>query len=226
MISAFDQLGFDESNTAILSGIGCTARSSGYLKFDSINAIHGRSLPIAEGLKKVQPDKNVVVFSGDGDLTGIGGNHLLHSARRNSNITVIMNNNLTFGLTGGQLSPMAPRGTVSPTSPKGSSIEPVNIQGLVASYNPHFFSRGSVVYPDKLSQTIKQALEWPHFSFVEVVSVCPTNYYRRLGFKSVAEVYQYLQKNLKFVGETEKLEPGQLGIVKKELKQKEEDDKK
>jgi len=218
MISAFDKLNYNSQNTCVISGIGCTARSSGYLKYDSINAIHGRALPIAEGLKKVQPNTNVVVFSGDGDLTGIGGNHLLHSIRRNHHITVIMNNNCTFGLTGGQLSPMAPKGTVSPTSPKGSQIEPVNIQSLATGYQPHFFARGSVVYPDNLSEIITQALEWPNFAFVEVVSVCPTNYFRRLGFKKPDQIYRHLQKKLKIVGQTNQLKNNELGVVLKKGK--------
>ncbi len=218
MISAFNELDYNNENTSLISGIGCTARSSGYLKYDSINAIHGRALPIAEGLKKVRPETNVVVFSGDGDLTGIGGNHLLHSLRRNNKITVIMNNNSTFGLTGGQLSAMAPKGTVSPTSLKGSQVEPVNIQSLATGYQPHFFARGSVAYPDQLVNTIKKALQWPNFSFVEVVSVCPTNYYRRLGFKTPAEIYRHLQKDLKIVGEKDYLKNNELGIVAKKEK--------
>jgi 2-oxoglutarate ferredoxin oxidoreductase subunit beta len=129
-----------------------------------------------------------------------------------------MNNNRTFGLTGGQLSPMAPKGTVSTTSPDGSSIEPVDVQSLATTYTPHFYARGSVAYPDNLADTVQKALKWPNFSFVEVVSVCPTNYYRRLGFKNPAEIYRHLQKNLELVGEQAELKPNQLGIITKGAK--------
>ena len=222
IISAFKDLNYNHTNTCLLSGIGCTARSSGYPKYDSINAIHGRALPIAEGLKKVRPQTNVVVFSGDGDLVGIGGNHLLHSLRRNNKITVIMNNNFTFGLTGGQLSPTAPKGTISKTSPKGSEIEPVDVKSLTTIYKPYFFARGSVVYPDHLSEIIKKALKYPNFSFVEVVSVCPTNYYRRLGFKTPSEIYRHLQNKLQIIEESDDLKPNQLGIIVKREKNEEE----
>jgi len=215
IISAFDELNFNNTNTCLLSGIGCTARASGYLKYDSINAIHGRALPVAEGFKKVRPHINVVVFSGDGDIVGIGGGHLLHSLRKNNNITVIMNNNLTFGMTGGQLSPTAPKGTISITSPSGSEFEPVDVKSLTTIHTPHFFARGSVVYPDHLSEIIKKALKWPNFSFVEIISVCFTNYYRRLGFKNCGEIYRHLQKNLELVGSSDDLKPNQLGMMAK-----------
>ncbi|MBD3250581.1 MAG: 2-oxoacid:ferredoxin oxidoreductase subunit beta [Candidatus Pacebacteria bacterium] len=215
MLSAFDQLEFNQTNTAVISGIGCTARVPGYLALDSINAIHGRALPIAQGLKATKPDLNVVVISGDGDLLGIGGGHLLHAVRRGMNITTILINNSIYGLTGGQYSPASPTGTVSPTSPEGSPDRPMRVKELVTSYPDTFYARTSCFHIDHMEKVIKQALEWDKFGFVEVISPCPTNFFRRLGFKTPTEIYQHLKKEYKLTrGEQVDLAPNELGIIK------------
>lgn len=214
MLSAFKQLEFNNQNTAIISGIGCTARTPGYLEFDSINAIHGRALPIAQGLKAVKPDLNVVVMSGDGDLLGIGGNHLLHAVRRGMNLTVILVNNYIYGLTGGQASPASPPGTVTATSVKGSTERPVMAQKLITAYDQTFYGRSTCYYIDHLEKVIKQALEWPHFAFVEVISPCPTNYFRRLGYKTIPEIYEFLRNEFKINRKPEnELAKNEIGII-------------
>src|SRR3970040_1343520 len=105
------ELNMDYTNTTVVSGVGCTGRMSGYLDLDGVYTLHGRTVPVAEAIKTVNPDLNVVVISGDGDLGSIGGNHLLHAIRRNPNITVVCNNNEVYGLTGGQAGPTTPKGT-------------------------------------------------------------------------------------------------------------------
>ncbi len=98
---AIDECGLDLDSLAIVSGIGCTGRVAGYAKLDSFHTTHGRAIPFATGLKLANPKLKVVVYSGDGDLTAIGGNHFIHAARRNVDMTVICVNNLTYGMTGG-----------------------------------------------------------------------------------------------------------------------------
>ncbi|MFH1637832.1 MAG: thiamine pyrophosphate-dependent enzyme, partial [Candidatus Woesearchaeota archaeon] len=128
---AFEELGLDYTNTAVVSGIGCTGRFAGYLNMDTVHSLHGRAIPLAEGIKRANENLNVFVISGDGDLTGIGGNHLLHASRRNVNITVICVDNGIYGMTGGQLAPTTEKGMATATSPYGSPYEPINLQGII-----------------------------------------------------------------------------------------------
>lgn len=222
MLSAFYQLGMNWKNTAVISGIGCAARAPGYLNMDTINAIHGRALPIAEGLKTVRPKLNVVVFSGDGDLLSIGGNHLLHLLRRQTKITVIMINNQIYGLTGGQSSPTTPQGVKTPTTPQGNFCQPIKAEKIITSFPSYFYAKSSCYHLDHLEKVIVEALKWPKFSFVEVISPCPTNFYRYLGFKTPFAVYQNLSKKYTFATSGQKeLKENQLGVLKSNEKRNE-----
>ena len=120
--AVLNELGWNYRNTAVVSGIGCSGRMASYMNFDAVHTPHGRALTSAEAIKTVRPDLHVVVLSGDGDLASIGGNHLLHTSRRNANITVFCNNNEIYGLTGGQAGPTTPRGTKTITSPRGRGL--------------------------------------------------------------------------------------------------------
>ncbi len=193
--SAFGELGLEKEKTTVVSGIGCTGRSSGYFDLDSVHTPHGRPIPVAEGIKHANPEMNVVVVSGDGDLLGIGGNHLLHSSRRNPNITVICVTNEVYGLTGGQLAPTAQKGAKTLTSPNGSTSDPLNIQGLLTLNKKYFYARTTAFHVEHIKECVKEAIKWEGFSFVEIITMCHTNYARRLGFKNNAEILKKLEED-------------------------------
>ncbi len=165
---------------AVVSGIGCAGRVAGYIKLDSFHTTHGRAIPFATGLKLANPELKVVVFSGDGDLAAIGGNHLIHAARRNIDMTVICANNFNYGMTGGQLGPTTPAGARTATSPLGNLEMPFNLPYLVAASGAVYVARWTTVHARQLEKTITEALLKRGFSFVEVISPCPT-YYGRMN---------------------------------------------
>ena len=124
IVQAIEKKGWAQDNTVIVSGIGCSSRASGYMDFDTLHTAHGRAIPFATGVKMANPDLNVVVITGDGDCTAIGGNHFIHGCRRNIDLTVILFNNNIYGMTGGQASPMTPLGKKATTAPYGSIDRP------------------------------------------------------------------------------------------------------
>lgn len=209
---AFEEL--NPGKIAVVSGIGCTGRSAGYLNVDSLHTLHGRAVPAAEGMKISNPELNVVVLSGDGDLLGIGGNHLLHTSRRNTNITIICNSNETYGLTGGQLSPTTKKGLKTSTSPYGNPYPPVNVQGLLTSNERYFYARTSVYHVDHMKKVIKEAIQWNGFAFVEIIGICIESFGKRQGYKHGYEMLAELKKEYKIVGGTTKLGNNELGVVK------------
>ena len=182
-IKAVSELGHkDFSQFAFVSGIGCSAWAvSPYFKADSIHVTHGRAIPVATGLKLIRPDLNVVVISGDGDLANIGGNHLIHVARRNIDLTVILINNMTFGMTGGQTSSLTMSDLRTATAPYGNPERPFRISELVMTAGANYVARWTTYHMIQLSNSIKKALKKKGFSFIEVVSQCPTGLGRRIG---------------------------------------------
>ncbi|MBE3072468.1 MAG: 2-oxoacid:ferredoxin oxidoreductase subunit beta [Acidobacteria bacterium] len=176
---AIDECGIDLDRLAIVSGIGCTGRVAGYMKLDSFHTTHGRAIPFATGLKLADPKLKVVVYSGDGDLIAIGGNHFIHAARRNVDMTVVCVNNLTYGMTGGQVTPTAPEESLASTSPYGNYEHPFNLPYLAESSGAVYVARWTVYHVMQLKKAIREALLKPGFSFVEAISPCPTLYGRR-----------------------------------------------
>src|SRR4030042_2288606 len=166
MIRAFEELDLDMKKVVIVSGIGCSARVPGYLNMDSIHTTHGRALAFATGIKLSKPELNVIVFSGDGDLVSIGGNHFLHTARRSVNMTVIAINNGTYGMTGGQQSPTTPRTSSTTTYEFGNPEYPLNIAGLASVVGAAYVARWAIDRPLQLTQSIKTAIETIGFSLV------------------------------------------------------------
>ena len=164
---------------SIVSGIGCTGRVAGYLKLDSFHTTHGRAIPFATGLKLANPGLKVVVYSGDGDLAAIGGNHLIHAGRRNVDLTVICINNFTYGMTGGQVTPTTPLQAVATTTPYGNLEEPFNLCHLADSAGAVYVARWTTYHVRQLQKSITRALQKRGFSFIEVLSPCPTLYGRR-----------------------------------------------
>lgn len=164
----------------VVSGIGCTGRVAGYVQCDAFHTTHGRAIPFALGLHLANPALEVVVFSGDGDLLAIGGNHLIHAARRNVDLTVICVNNFIYGMTGGQSGPTTQEGARTATTPRGNVERPFNLPYLLAAAGATYVARWTVLDLGRLRRSLVEALRHRGFAFVEVVSPCPV-YYGRLN---------------------------------------------
>ncbi len=171
--------GLDLQKTVMVSGIGCSGRGAGYVKLDSYHTTHGRAIPFATGMKLANPELNVVVFSGDGDLFAIGGNHFIHAARRNMALTVVCVNNFTYGMTGGQVAATTPYQAKTTTTPRGNHEAPFNLPLLAFASGATFIARWTILHARDLTECLKQAFCHSGFSFVEVLSPCPVNYGRR-----------------------------------------------
>ncbi len=187
--------GLDLDKVAVVSGIGCTARATGYIKLDSFNITHGRAIPFATGLKLANPELKVVVLSGDGDLIAIGGNHFIHAARRNIDMTVLCANNFIYGMTGGQLGPTTPLTAQTTTSRTGNIEEPFNIPYLAAASGAVYIARWTTAQVHQLEKAITEALLKRGFSLVEIISPCPT-YYGRMNKQATGlEQMKYYRDN-------------------------------
>jgi len=176
--------GIDEDKHVCVSGIGCSGRVAGYVRIDSYHTTHGRAIPFATGLHLAQPDLEVTVFSGDGDLTTIGGNHLIHAFRRNLNLNVFCMNNFTYGMTGGQFGATTPHGAISSTSPYGNFETPFNLPLMADSLGASFVARWTSLHVRQLENAMEQAMKVDGLAFIEVLSPCPPgfgkfNKYRR-----------------------------------------------
>jgi 2-oxoglutarate ferredoxin oxidoreductase subunit beta len=164
---------------AIVSGIGCTGRVAGYANLDSFHTTHGRAIPFATGLKLANPELQVVVYSGDGDLFAIGGNHFIHAARRNMDLKVICVNNLTYAMTGGQTAPTTPGQVISATSPYGVFEPSFNLVQLAEAAGAAYVARWTTFHVKQLARSMGEILKKKGFCFIEVLSPCPTLYQRR-----------------------------------------------
>ncbi len=185
----------DPDQVAVVSGIGCSGRVAGYVALDSFHTTHGRAIPFATGLKLANPKLKVVVFSGDGDLIAIGGNHFIHAARRNMDLTVICVNNFIYGMTGGQLAPTTPTQARTSTSPTGNRDHPFNLAYLAAASGASYVARWTTLHVRRLQRSITEALLKPGFSFVEIISPCPTLYGRLNKQKSVIDQMSYYKEH-------------------------------
>lgn len=199
---AFENLGMDKDKTILVSGIGCTARIPGYFELGSLHTTHGRALPLATAIKLTNPDLNVIVISGDGDLIGIGGNHFIHAVRRNVGIKVIAANNLTYGMTGGQNSPTTPHGALSTSYPWGGSPEDnIDMSALALVGGAPFVARWTTFHPVQARKSIENALSTKGFSFVEMLSPCPTNFGRRNRLSSSKAMKDWINERTQIVHE-------------------------
>lgn len=171
-MNAMEDLGVKD-DIACVSGIGCSSWIPCYYKLDVMHTMHGRALAFAEGLKLARPDKKILVFTGDGDCLAIGGNHLLHAAARNIDLTVVMANNYIYGMTGGQKSPATPKGSVTKTSPFGSIDEPIDGCKMVTALGASYVARWTTAHPVQLAKSIAEGISHKGFSFIEVLTQCP-----------------------------------------------------
>jgi 2-oxoglutarate ferredoxin oxidoreductase subunit beta len=204
-LAAIDQLGWKKEETVFVSGIGCSSRAPGYISTDSLHTTHGRALAFATGIKLANPDLRVAVFTGDGDLAAIGGNHFIHACRRNIDISVICMNNMIYGMTGGQGSPTTPIGALSTTTPYGSTEPAFDLCGLASAAGANFVARWTSYHVKELTQSIKAGLETPGFSFIEALVQCPTNYGRRNKFRQVIDQIEYFKSHTMLVQKADRM---------------------
>jgi 2-oxoglutarate ferredoxin oxidoreductase subunit beta len=180
ILRAIDDLKMDMKKMVFVSGIGCAAWiPSPHFDGDTLHTLHGRALAFATGVKLFNPDLCVMVVSGDGDLSSIGGNHLIHAARRNIDLKVICANNMIYGMTGGQVASTTPKGARTATTGEGNPHRPFNLSRLVEAAGASYVARYSVTQPVALINAIKKAIRHQGFSFIEALSPCPTQYGRR-----------------------------------------------
>ncbi len=176
---AIDNLGLDKEKVCIVSGIGCSSRATGYMDFNTLHTTHGRALAFATGVKLARPELEVIIITGDGDCTAIGGNHLIHSARRNIDLTTILFNNKIYGMTGGQSSPATPLHEKGTTSPYGTIDPDFDICKLTIGAGASYVARSTAYHVPQLTKYIQTAISHKGFSLVEAISGCPTYYGRK-----------------------------------------------
>ncbi len=190
---ALAKSGIPQDRHAVVAGIGCTGRFAGYLNLDSYHTTHGRPIAFATGMSVVKPDLEVTVIAGDGDLSTIGGNHLIHAARRNVDLNVIMVNNFNYGMTGGQHGATTPQGAKTYTSPYGNVEAPFNIPYLVAAAGASFVARWTAMHTTQLYQAIRRMMEVEGFAFLEVISPCPPTFGEFNGFPEALDEMKYFR---------------------------------
>ncbi|PKN67115.1 MAG: 2-oxoacid:ferredoxin oxidoreductase subunit beta [Deltaproteobacteria bacterium HGW-Deltaproteobacteria-15] len=195
-LTAMKSSSIDLRKTCMVSGIGCSGRAAGYVNLDSFHTTHGRAIPFATGLKLGNPSLNVVVFSGDGDLFAIGGNHFIHAARRNIDLTVICLNNLNYGMTGGQVAATTPYLARTTTTPSGNPEQPFNLPLLAWASGATYVARWTILHVRELTDCIQKAILKSGFSFIEVLGPCPINYGRRNREKSLQTLKLYRERTL------------------------------
>jgi 2-oxoglutarate ferredoxin oxidoreductase subunit beta len=194
---SLQECGLPLDRVAVVSGIGCSGRVAGYVRLDSFHTTHGRAIPFATGLKLANPSLNVVVYSGDGDLSAIGGNHLIHAARRNIDIKVICVNNFIYAMTGGQSGPTTPSPATTSTSPFGSFEPSFNLPQLADAAGAVYVARWTTFHVRQLTRSMNEVFAKKGFCFIEVLSPCPTLYERRNKLGEGLDTMKYYKEKSK-----------------------------
>jgi len=200
LLRTVESLGMSKNEIVRVSGIGCSARISGYVDFHSLHTLHGRALAFATGVKLSKPELNVIVPMGDGDALAIGGNHFIHAARRNIDITAIVMNNRIYGMTGGQFSPLSGVGTMATTAPYGSIDREFDVVKMAQAAGATFVARSTTYHAKQCTDLIKQAILHEGFSVVEILSQCPTHYGRKNKKGDAAEMIKGYRDNTTPIG--------------------------
>ena len=221
IIRAVAELGIPKDDVMMVSGIGCTSRMPVYVDFNSLHTLHGRPIAFATGIKMFKPHMKVIVITGDGDATAIGGNHFIHAARRNIDLTVLVLNNNIYGMTGGQYSPTTPEGDFASTTPYGNIDEPFDICQLALGAGASFVARGTAFHSLETQTLIKEAIMHKGCSVLEIVSSCPVIYGRLNKKGSPSRMLEHMRDNSINIKAAEKLPPEQVQgkIIRGILKQ-------
>ncbi len=193
LIDAVLSLDLDPERTCVIAGIGCAGRITTYLSWSTVHTAHGRALAVATGAKAADPGLNVIVIMGDGDCVAIGGNHLIHAARRNIDVTALVFNNSIYGMTGGQMSPTTFEGDRSTTSVYGNVEQAFDICELAHAAGATYVARGTPYAYTRLSQLIAGGIAHKGFAFVEAMVSCPTYYGRQNGIPDPSDMMKRQQ---------------------------------
>ena len=207
---AIENLGINRNNLVVVSGIGCSARAAGYMDCNTIHTTHGRALTFATGIKLANPNLDVIVLTGDGDASAIGGNHLIHAARRNMDLTVIVFNNNIYGMTGGQYSPTTPTGDKGTTAPYGNIDRAFDIAGLAFGAGASYAARGDIYHVQQTISYIQEGIRHKGFSLIDVASVCPTYYGRKNKKGSAVDMLMWQKENHVTTEQAARMTPDQL----------------
>jgi len=210
LIRAIDKLGLQKDDVVLVSGIGCSGRMPVYVDFNTLHTTHGRALTFATGIKLVRPHLNVIVVMGDGDATAIGGNHFIHAARRNLDLTAIIVNNQIYGMTGGQHSPTTPYGCKATTAVYGHIEHAFSISELAVTAGASFVARSSVYHAQLLDFILEKAILKKGFSVVEVISNCHVQFGRRNQMGDPVTMMKWLRDNAVRVEKAKSMEPQEL----------------
>lgn len=206
LIRAVIGLELRKRDIVMVSGIGCSARISGYLDFHTLHTLHGRALAFASGVKLARPELRILVPMGDGDATAIGGNHFIHAARRNIDMTAIIMNNRVYGMTGGQYSPLSGRGSAATTAPLGTIDQAFDIAELARSAGASFVARTTTYHVTSMIKILEKAIMHRGFSVVEILSQCPTYFGRKNRLGSAVDMMKQYKKNTTPIGSAAKQE--------------------
>jgi len=208
---AVNELDLDMDKLVTIGGVGCMSRAPAYIDADAIHGIHGRTLPFATGIKLANPELTVVILMGDGGCAAIGGNHLIQAARRNLDVTVIVDNNGSYAMTGGQVSPMTPTGATTTTTTRGNLERSFDLCKLVEAAGGTYISRWTTAHGPQLINSIKKGIRHRGFSFIEVVGQCPTQYGRYvLKLRTPIDNLNWLRKNSVTKRQAEKMSEEEL----------------
>ncbi|MEW6667891.1 MAG: thiamine pyrophosphate-dependent enzyme [Thermodesulfobacteriota bacterium] len=211
ILRAIDGLGLGMDDFVFASGIGCSAWiPSPLFDADTLHTTHGRPIAFATGVKLCLPDKHVMVVSGDGDLTAIGGNHLIHAARRNIDMTVVLINNGIYGMTGGQTAPTTPRGLKTITSPYGTVEHTFDISAMVVAAGAPFVARWTTYHPRQMTRSIQRAIQKKGFALIEAVSQCPVQYGRVSRLGKAIDMLRHFKENSVGVARAGMMSPQEL----------------
>jgi 2-oxoglutarate ferredoxin oxidoreductase subunit beta len=195
-VQAIDELGLSPEEMVMVTGIGCSSWiPSPYFKADTLHTTHGRPVAFATGVKIMLPNMKVIIIAGDGDVAGIGGNHLIHAARRNIDLSVFMVNNWTYGMTGGQVSPTTPMGARTTTTPYNNIEPPLKAAELVAAAGANYVARWTTYHVFDLVKALKYAITKKGFSFVEIISQCPVSYGKLMGMRTGSDFLRLYRDN-------------------------------
>jgi 2-oxoglutarate ferredoxin oxidoreductase subunit beta len=224
LLRAIDGLKLDKNDIAVVSGIGCASRLPGYLDMNTLHTTHGRALAFATGIKLANPKLKVIVVSGDGDAAAIGGNHFIHAARRNIEITLLVFNNSIYGMTGGQVAPTTPLGAIATTMPYGNIDPPFDIVKLAEGAGATFVARTTSYHTAQTEQLIKQAIMHKGFSVIDIIDACPVQFGRRNKPKEAPDMMQVQKDNAIPIQLAQKKKPEEIAgkiitgvFVKKDL---------
>ncbi len=206
LLRAIDKLGMSKNEIVMVSGIGCSSRITGYVDFHTLHTIHGRALAFATGVKMARPELNLIVPMGDGDALAIGGNHFIHAARRNIDITAIVMNNRIYGMTGGQFSPLSGENIRATTAPYLTIDPSFDVVKLAKAAGATFVARTTTYHIQQVTDIIGKAILHEGFSVVEVLSQCPTYFGRKNKEGDAVDMVQHFKKNTTSIGSKAKQE--------------------